>query len=135
MALGAKGGANYKEDNWHKDLAGRAGVFDLVIDSAGGDGFAQLLKVCNFGANIVTYGGTRGKVNGLSPQIIFWKQLNIMGSTMGNDQEFADLLAFVAEKKVKPVIDAVFSLEEGAKAFERMDQGLQFGKIVLDVNI
>ena len=44
-------------------------------------------------------------------------------------------LAFVAEKKVKPVIDAVFSLEEGAKAFERMDQGLQFGKIVLDVNI
>ncbi len=134
VSLGAKAGVNYKTEDWNKRLLEKAGPMDVIIDSAGGDGFSKLLRLCNYGANIVTYGGTRGKVNGLSPQAIFWKQVNIKGSTMGSDEEFAAMLQFVSEKKVKPIVDQVFKIEEGATAFDRMDKGLQFGKLVLEID-
>ncbi len=132
-AMGAKGGANYRSESWDKELAGQSGGFDLIIDSAGGDGFARLLKTCRPGARVVTYGGTRGYVNKLSPQLIFWRQLTIMGTTMGTDREFADMLAFVNRHQIVPVVDRVFDLAEGPEAFARMDQGLQFGKIVFRI--
>jgi D-arabinose 1-dehydrogenase-like Zn-dependent alcohol dehydrogenase len=64
---------------------------------------------------------------------VFFKQLNIYGSTMGTDQEFADMVQFVAEKQIVPVIDKVFPLEEAEQALRYMDSGQQFGKIVLSV--
>ncbi len=131
--LGAAGGANYREENWHKKLTGMAGGFDLIVDSAGGNGFALLVKCCNPGASIVTYGGTRGVVNGLSPQIIFWKQLNILGTSMGSAEEFGKMLDFVSQHRIKPIIDSIYTLAEGSDAFERMSKGLQFGKIVFKI--
>jgi zinc-binding alcohol dehydrogenase/oxidoreductase len=133
IELGAKGGANYKTDIWHKELLGQAGGFDLIVDSAAGDGFATLLKLCNPGARIVIYGGTRGKINGLSPQLLFWRQVSILGSTMGHAGEFADMLQFVSDKKIYPVVDTTFALRDANAALKRMDEGKQFGKIVLEV--
>ncbi|MEM1218277.1 MAG: NAD(P)-dependent alcohol dehydrogenase [Bacteroidota bacterium] len=133
MDMGAKGGANYKDPAFAKSLKGMARGFDVVIDSAGGDGLAQLAKLCNPGARIAMYGGTRGKINGLSPQILFWKQISFLGTSMGTDQEFEDMVAFVAKHKIVPVVDSVFDFTEAQQAFERMDNGLQFGKIVLKV--
>ena len=133
-AMGAAGGANYKEDGWHKTLGKMAGGFDVIIDSAGGDGFANLLKVVKSGGRIVMYGGTRGKINGLSPQILFWKQASIIGSTMATDVEFKDMVQFVDEKKIEPVVDSVFALPEGPKGFDRMADGKQFGKIVFKID-
>lgn len=131
IAFGVKGGVNYKTENWHKQLNHAAGGFDVIIDGAGGDGFSNLLSIANAGARIGMYGGTTGKVNNISPQIIFWKQLNIMGSTMGNHEEFAQMLNFVSAHKIKPIIHSVFSLEEYQKAFDLMASGKQFGKIVI----
>jgi D-arabinose 1-dehydrogenase-like Zn-dependent alcohol dehydrogenase len=68
-----------------------------------------------------------------SPQLIFWKQIAILGTSMGSDQEFQDMVAFVSKHKIKPVVDQVFPIAEAAKAFERMDEGKQFGKIVLEI--
>lgn len=133
IAMGAAGGVNYKTEKFEKVLSERSGGFDVILDSAGGDGFARLLKTCRPAARVVTYGGTLGYVNKLSPQIIFWKQLSILGTSMGTDQEFADMLDFVNKHKIVPVVDSVFSLAEGSDAFERMDKGLQFGKIVLSI--
>lgn len=132
-AMGATGGANYKEDNWHKTLGKMAGGFDVIIDSAGGDGFSNLLKIVKPGGRIVMYGGTRGKINGLSPQILFWKQASIIGSTMATDAEFKDMVEFVDEKKIEPVVDSVFDLSEGQKGFDRMAAGKQFGKIIFKI--
>ncbi|KAA3640661.1 MAG: alcohol dehydrogenase [Bacteroidetes bacterium] len=131
MNMGAKGGVNYKDDNWIKDLKTMAGGFDVIIDSAAGEGFGQLAKTCNSGARMVIYGGSRGNIGKLSPQIVFWKQVSIHGTSMGNDQEFADMLDFVSQHQIIPVVDSVFALEDGQKALERMDAGKQFGKIVL----
>lgn len=132
-ALGARGGALYQEADWDKQLRQQAGGFDVVIDSAGGDGFAALPGLCNPGGRLGMYGGSLGKINGLSPQIIFWKQLSVFGSTMGTRRDFKNMLAFVNKHQIVPVVDAVFPLEEGNKALERIAQGGQFGKIVLSI--
>lgn len=131
VKLGALGGANYREEGWDKQLKTLAGGFDVVIDSAGGEGFAALLGLCNPGARIGMYGGSMGKMNGISPQLIFWKQLSILGATMGTANDFREMLAFVSDKKIVPVIDSVFPLHQGNEAIARMNQGEQFGKIVL----
>ncbi len=131
--MGARGGANYREEGWEKRLKQEAGGFDVIIDSAGGDGFALLPGLCNPGARIGLYGCTLGKVNGLSMQPVFWKQISILGSTMGSPQEFRAMLAFVKKHEIMPVVDSVFPLSEGAQAFEKMEKGEQFGKIVLRV--
>ena len=133
--FGARGGANYKAEEWAKQLKDQAGGgFDVMIDSAGGEGFAQLIRLANPGARIGNYGRTAGTIKELNPAEIFWKQISINGSTMGTAQDFANMIAFVEEKKLKPVVDKVYQLEEAEQAFRRMDEGKQFGKIVLKVD-
>ena len=133
MEMGASGGADYKLEGWEKELASQAGGFDLIIDSAGGPGFGFFPKLCNYGARIVTYGGSKGAVPNFTPQSIFWKQISILGSTMASDQEFADMVAFVNQHQIHLVVDSVFSITEATAAFERMVKGEQFGKIVLRI--
>lgn len=131
--FGAQGGANYRESDWHKGMLKAAGEFDLIIDGAGGPGFGNLLRLAKPAGRISVYGGTKGMVPNFSPQLLFWKQLTICGSTMGNDTEFADMLQLVATHRIVPVIDQVFALSEGNEALMRMHQGAQFGKIVLSI--
>lgn len=133
IQLGAKSGVNYREAGWDKTLKQVAGGFDVIIDSAAGDGFSMLPGLCNPGGRIGLYGGTLGKVNGLSMQVVFWKQLSILGSTMGSPKEFKAMLAFVAKHEILPIVDSVYALTEGQKAFERMGSVQQFGKIVLKI--
>ncbi|MCB9306230.1 MAG: zinc-binding dehydrogenase [Lewinellaceae bacterium] len=133
IALGAGAGANYRNEGWDKQLKQDAGGFDVIVDSAAGDGFSLFPALCNPGARIGVYGGSLGKVNGLSMQPVFWKQISILGSTMGSPEEFDAMLRFVGAHRIVPVVDTVFPLEEGAAAFERMDRGDQFGKIVLKI--
>ncbi|MFK7964376.1 MAG: zinc-binding dehydrogenase [Burkholderiaceae bacterium] len=133
-ALGAAGGANYRETDWAKSLKKSTGGFDVIIDSAGGKGFADLVKLTKRGARLGLYGGTRGNWQDVSPQIVFFNQIDIMGSTMGSDQDFAEMVAFVGQHKIAPVVDATFPLSQGNDAIARMDNGEQFGKIVLTIN-
>ena len=133
--MGAEGGVNYKTEDWGRQLKEMAGGgFDVMIDSAGGEGFAQLIRISNPGARIGNYGRTAGTIKELNPAEIFWKQISINGSTMGTARDFADMVAFVKETKLKPVVDEVFPLEQAEQAFRRMDEGKQFGKIVLKVS-
>ena len=133
IAMGAKAGANYKEANWAKNFAKETGGFDVIIDSAAGDGFMDLVKLCKAGGRIAFYGGTRGNITQLNPQVIFWKQISIFGTTMGSDKEFEAMLSFVEQHNIVPVVDTVYDLADGNTAFEKMDKGLQFGKIVLKI--
>ena len=132
-ALGAEGGANYRDTDWDKALKAECGGFDVVVDSAGGDGFAPLLNLCNPGARIGVYGGSIGKINGLSPQILFWKQISILGSTMGTPAEFRRMMAFVKQHRIEPVVDSVFALADGNAALARLASGEQLGKVVLQI--
>ncbi len=131
-ALGAKGGANYNDEGWEAALeASAGGGFDVIIDSAGGEKFPALVKLSNPGGRIGIYGGTKGTIPKLSPQQIFWKQISIHGSTMGTESDFSAMLAFASKHQIVPVVDSIFDLEDGVSALRRMEEGKQFGKIVL----
>jgi len=129
--IGAINGANYKEAGWDEQLKQMAGGFDVIIDSALGEGFAKLPDLCNPGARIVFFGGTAGDMPAINGRKIFWKQLQILGTTMGTAEEFVAMVAFINEHKIVPVVDHVFAFADAKKAFDKMANSSQFGKIVL----
>ncbi len=130
-ALGASGGANYKTENWDKGLIQKAGTFDVIIDGAGGEGFGALINLASPGGRIAVYGGTAGVIKNISPQKLFWKQVSILGTTMGSDRDFHNMLRFVNKHEIVPVVDEIFPFEEALVAAEKLEQGKQFGKVVL----
>lgn len=134
--LGAVGGVNYKTGDWGADvlkLMGSTGP-EAIIDSVGGETFGKCIEIAKPGGRIVTYGATTGPVPKVEVRRIFWKQLNILGSTMGSPAEFAAMLALFSAGTAKPVVDQVFSLADARAAHRRMDEAGQFGKIVLKVD-
>lgn len=133
VKLGAKAGANYREESWTDQLKESAGGFDLIIDSALGDGFAQYTDLANPGGRIVFFGGTSGNIPPLEGRKIFWKQLSILGTTMGSADDFSAMLAFVNKHRIKPVIDSVYPIAAAETALQKMGDSAQFGKIVLQL--
>jgi zinc-binding alcohol dehydrogenase/oxidoreductase len=130
-SLGATSFFNYNSENWTMEALELTGGFDLIIDGAAGDSLNQLISVCNPGGRIVFYGATAGNPGKIEARKIFWNQIKVMGSTMGSDQDFEEMLTLVQKHKIKPVVDHVFPLDKAVEAFDRMKAGAQFGKIVL----
>jgi D-arabinose 1-dehydrogenase-like Zn-dependent alcohol dehydrogenase len=133
-ALGVACAANYHDANWSKDLLKTFGEFDLVLDSAGGEGFNQLQRLVKPGGRMVVYGGTLGKISHLSPHLLYWRQMTVRGSTMGSQKDFAEMLAFVEKHQIKPVVDSIFDLEHTNAALEKLRDGTQFGKVVIRIS-
>ncbi|MFC3414481.1 quinone oxidoreductase family protein [Algoriphagus hitonicola] len=131
ISLGVKAGFNYQNADWTEEANSKVGGFDLMIDGAAGDPLNDLIKVASPGARIVFYGATRGNPGKLEARKIFWNQLKIMGSTMGSDQDFEEMLDLVNRDKIKPIVDQVFSFDQAVQAFDKMKAGDQMGKIVL----
>lgn len=131
--LGAITGVNYKMEGWHKLLQASSNGFDVIADSAAGDGFKHFVDLAKPGGRIVLYGGTQGAITSLNPQKIFWKQLHILGTTMATPDEFKAMLALFRQYRIKPVIDEIFPLAQAEKAIRKMDHAAQFGKLVLKV--
>ena len=132
--LGAKAGVNYRHADWPQQLAtlNPAG-FDVIIDSALGDGFAHWLDLAKPGARIVFFGATAGNIPPLAGRKIFGKQLQLLGTMLGSPQEFEAMLLFVAAHNIVPVIDAELPLADAPAALAKMDSSTQFGKLVLEV--
>lgn len=133
IEAGAIGGANYKKENWSQqilELAGKEGV-DLVVDSAGGDGFDELLNIVKPGGRLVFFGATAGNPSQINLRKIFWKQLTLQGTTMGHGKDFAQMVHFFETYQIKPFVDGVYSFSQYREAYLRMIKGEQFGKIVL----
>ncbi len=132
MELGARSGVNYKEDRWEEAIQKRTGGFDVILDSASGEAFQALVRIANFGGRIVFYGMTQGKIKDLPPHLIFWKQLSLLGSTMGSDRDFQNMLQFANEQGIRPEVDTVFPMKRSQAAMDHLQKGEQFGKVVLD---
>ncbi len=133
ITLGASGGFNYLEPTWAEEASKKAGGFDIIIDSAGGDQFARLLELALPGGRIVNFGRTAGHVSNISTRLLYWKQLSIFGSTMGTRDEFLSMIDFVESRNLKPLIDSVYSLDQIQEAFARMKSKDHFGKIVIKI--
>jgi zinc-binding alcohol dehydrogenase/oxidoreductase len=135
VSLGAQGGFDYCQSDWHRELLARCGPMDLVVDSAGGNGYGDLIQAAAPGARVVSYGSTAGRPADLDLFKVFWKQLKLIGSTMGSPEDFAAMLDAVQRHQIHPVVDQVFSLEDGATAVAHMADCPQFGKLVLNCRI
>ncbi|MFZ5496410.1 MAG: zinc-binding dehydrogenase [Verrucomicrobiota bacterium] len=132
--LGAAGGVNYRDAGWSAALqAAAGGPFDVIVDSAGGEGFGQLIELARPGGRIAFFGATRGNPPGLDLRKCFFRQINLLGTTMGSPADFAGMSAFVARHRIVPVVDRVFPLAETEQALRRMEAAAQFGKIVLAI--
>lgn len=129
--LGADVCINYKDfPDWHREVLALGGA-DVVVDNVGSSTMNSSLKSAKRGGRIVTVGNTSGHELKLDNRQIFTKQLSILGSTMGNRSDFEALLSLLREKRIKPVVDQVFPLEKGAEAYQRLEEGTGFGKIVI----
>ena len=131
--LGAMGGVNHRKDDWVKSLIAEIGSRpDVIVDGAGGETWNRALDALKPGGRLVSYGSTLGAAQNVEIRRIFWKQLNVLGSTMGSPSDFTSMLKLY-ESGLRPVIDKVFPLEQAGDAHIRMEAGDQFGKIVLKI--
>ena len=128
IRLGARGGVNYTEEGWEKKLPKN---IDIIIDGAGGKGFGTLIRLISMGGRIVFYGGTVGAWPSIRPQHLFFKQAQIMGSTMGSPKEFTELCLFIEQHQITPVIDSCFPMEQYQNAFSALLSKNRIGKVIL----
>ena len=132
-ALGAADGVNYHDPSWPAAIKSATdGGPDVVIDSVGGDTFAQAIDVVRPGGRVVSYGATKG-ASQVEVRRIFFKQLDVLGSTMGTAHDFEQMLELYGSGRLHPPVDRVFPLAASADAHRRMEGGQQFGKIVLNI--
>ena len=132
--IGVLSGFNYKDANWVEEVRATVGGFDLIVDSAMGDTLNNLIDVANPGGRIIFYGATMGNPSGFNARKVYWNQLTIKGSTMGSDGDFLQMVDFVKNKQIVPIIDQIFELKDSVAAFERMKAGQQMGKIVIRIS-
>lgn len=133
--LGAAGTAKYTDSNWperFKDLTNGYG-FDIILDSVGSPIFSIGLDLLAPGGRLITFGATRGAEVACNVRQIYSNHLQILGTTLGTPMEFEAALLALATGKIKPIIDRVFPLIEADLAHQRLEAGLQFGKIVLEI--
>jgi NADPH:quinone reductase-like Zn-dependent oxidoreductase len=135
--IGADHTINYKKAgdvaSSVKDFTSGRGV-DIVIDTVGAATWPMDFSAVRRGGKIVLCGITTGAKAETNLQALYWNQLTIMGSTMGSDEDFRQMLMAVTTAELKPIIDSVEPLENVRNAMEKMETGKQFGKIVLRIS-
>src|SRR5436190_3684287 len=124
---------NYKTEEFDKkvrDLTNRRGV-DVVVDYIGADTWVRSLRSARRGGRVLTCGATTGFAPQTDLRQIFFRQVQVIGSTMGSHRDFLDVMKCVFRKQLRPVIDRVLPLEEARKGHELIEARAVFGKIVL----
>ena len=133
--LGADAAVNHADDDVAaavKEATGGRGV-DLVVEHVGEATWKTSLQAAGPNARIVVCGATSGPNPPAQLHRIWWKQLTIFGSTMGTKEDFEGAYELVARGDARPIVDRVFPLEEAAAAHAYLEEGRQFGKVVLTI--
>ncbi len=133
-ALGAHHVLDRKAADWGREIHGltrKRGV-DLCLDSVGEAIWPQLLRALAVGGRLVSFGATTGPAGKVDIRLLFWRQLSILGSTMGTPAEFRAAMDTVFRGAATPPIHAVLPLHEARRAHELLEAGEVFGKLVLD---
>ncbi len=131
-AMGVSAGVVYREEGFTERLRKLSGGFDVIVDSAGGDGINALLDTLNGGGRYVFFGATLGNAStGLEVAKLFFRHLRLQGTTMGSPEEFAAMMRFIADNRIEPIIHQVLAMDEAVAAHKLLETFSQMGKIVL----
>jgi NADPH2:quinone reductase len=131
--LGAHFVYDREAGDWSKKVwedSEKKGV-NLILDSVGETIWSQCVKALAIQGRLVTYGATTGARGNTEIRMVFWKQLSILGSTMGSPEDYRAAMDLVFQGRVKPVVHAVLPLSEAREAHEMLEEGRVFGKLVL----
>ena len=141
LELGADYAVDHRKDDWSKEVfkitkeiaakTGRRPGIDVAFDHIGETHFNQQLTLLNYGGTLVTCGATTGYFPKIDIRQIFFKGINVLGSTQGTKAEMDEGLAWMAKGKIKAQIDSVYKFSQAAEAHTKMLKGNFFGKIIL----
>lgn len=106
---------------------------DVVIDSVGEATWDESLRALGRGGRLVTCGGTSGPNLKLDVRRLFWYQWSLLGSTMGNEAEYREIVRVLGTGELRPIVDRVFPFSDVRAAFERLERGEQMGKVAIQV--
>ncbi len=131
--LGADLVLDRRAPDWAKEafLATDKEGFDVVLESVGQATWRDSVRALRNGGRLVTCGATTGPVGETDIRLVFWKQLHIIGSTMGTATDLADALALWQAGQVRPFVDSVWSLQDAKAAQGHLAAGGHFGKVVI----
>ena len=132
-SLGAHHVYDRETEEWGKRVfkaTHRTGV-DLVLDSVGQAIWPDCIRALGVGGRLVTYGATTGATGETEIRLVFWKQLSILGSTVGSPRDYREAMDLFFQGRVKPVIHSVLPLSQARRAHELLEEGQVFGKLVL----
>jgi len=113
-------------------LTRKRGV-DLIVENVGEATWERSLRMLARGGRIVTCGGTTGPHLAIDVRRLFWYQWDILGSTMGNAEEYRQVVRLLGQGHLRPIVDSVFPLERGPDAFARLAGGEHVGKVVVEI--
>jgi len=116
-----------------RTLTNKRGV-DVVVENVGAATWDDSLRCLRRGGRLVTCGATSGPRASLDLRRLFWHHWTIMGSTMGNAAEYAEVVRRLGMGELRPIVDRVFPLDRAREAFERLAKGQQWGKVVVEVS-
>ncbi len=131
--IGADVVMNYREEPFEKvvwEASGKRGV-DVVVETVGQATWKKSLRSLAKNGRLVTCGATTGPMGETDIRTIFWRQLRILGSTMGTRAGLEEVFRLVWEGRLRAQVHAVLPLEEARDAQELLERGEQFGKVVL----
>ena len=135
--LGADFVINYKKGPFREELKkilislGKKGC-EVVMDHVGADTFNESIKSLAWGGRLVTCGATSGGAVKIDLKQVFFKNISILGSTMGSKGDFIRVVQLVAEGKLKPVIDRTLPMDKLPEAMDALEHRQAFGKVVLE---
>lgn len=136
LKLGADAAINHHTEDVPgrvRELTGKRGV-DIVVEHVGQATWDRSVKSLARGGRLVTCGNTTGWEAGIDLRFLFVRELSLMGSFMGWKGELLAAAPFFFSGKLKPAVDQTFPLRDAQKAHERLENGEQFGKVVLTVD-
>lgn len=146
LELGADYAVDHRQENWHKKVHsiakklprpyGDVAGVDVIFEHIGGSHWHKELTMLNYGGTIVTTGATTGYMVKTDLRHIFFKGINILGSTQGTRAELEQGLYWMSQGKIKSIIDSEYPLERAVEAHTRMLKGKgMFGKIIMKPNL
>lgn len=113
-------------------LTDQRGV-DVVVENVGEATWERSLRLLARAGRLVTCGATTGPKVAVNVRKMFWHQWTLMGSTMGNATEYAEIVGVLGQGQLRPVIDSTYPLDRAVDAFHRLAAGEQIGKIAVEI--
>jgi len=135
-ALGADVTLNHGTQNVSQEvraLTTKRGV-DIVVENVGAATWDESLRCLGRGGRLVTCGATTGPQVGIDLRRLFWHHWSVLGSTMGNAAEYAEIVRRLGNGELRPIVDRVYPLNQVQDAYERLTKAQQLGKIVVEVS-